>query len=530
MAVIVVSIWFLRVKVTSAEYRRVIRGPPQPSRSQVLHHQYPLKKWNGNNQRLHAARPRPIPVHMPPKFKSPVGPPVPGRFSVPLRAQHIWKNSQVLKIPTEKPFLSSAPINLPEYDYHIQTNNIPLSNTIQQTDEKGPIHTIPAPNLSLIDKPDNIEELKSAQNLVQGSVLIRNQILQQQHLQQQLQQQQLQQQLQQQQQAQQQQFQQEQLKQATQYQQSLRQQQVHNNDVDIQQLQQYEVTESPSNIKIPILFAPDPTPTSSQTIKTSAFNNQRHPSASSPHAEFLIGSNDHVLNSPDEVYNLLNSYPQQQLVDTYPLTISQQPQLQQHMQQQKGKTFSILASTVQSPQQDHVNFENKVSNSQLQYFNYDEQDQGKLDRVNSRVGTDYNVTPYVEDNTKNALAQAQFIQYFFDTRDDNIANNRVEHEANIKERTFFSTLPSKKAAETLASLQEAGELHNKAQMNVKISKKMPITIYVPDNYDDRNEDNDGDQQEPDNKNDYNDVSVEESIEEDNIETGGSFGKRLRNKN
>ncbi|KAI4459374.1 hypothetical protein MML48_6g00002562 [Holotrichia oblita] len=202
------------------------------------------------------------------------------------------------------------------------------------------------------------------------------------------------------------------------------------------------------------------------------------------------------------------------------------------MQQQKGKTFPMLGSTVDLPPHDHVEFENKISpHSQLQFFNYDEQDQEKLghDRINSRVGTDYNVTPYVEENTRNALAQAQFIQYFFDTRDDNIANNRVEHDANLKERNYFSTLPSREAAETLASLQEAGELNNKAQMNVKISKKMPITIYVPDNYDDRSEENENEQQEENSRIDYDDVSVEESIEDDNIGKSDSFGKRLRNK-
>ncbi|KAH1013165.1 hypothetical protein HUJ05_012189 [Dendroctonus ponderosae] len=66
----------------------------------------------------------------------------------------------------EKPSFVSSPA-IPtgfEYDYHVQTNNIPMNiNTIKQVGEKGPIHTIPAPNLSLADKPSHVE-LRRPQN------------------------------------------------------------------------------------------------------------------------------------------------------------------------------------------------------------------------------------------------------------------------------------------------------------------------------------------------------------------------------
>ncbi|XP_060526753.1 uncharacterized protein LOC132702241 [Cylas formicarius] len=53
------------------------------------------------------------------------------------------------------PFQSSPAIPVAvDYDYHVQTNNIPThANPIKQIGEKGPIHTIPAPNLSMADAP-----------------------------------------------------------------------------------------------------------------------------------------------------------------------------------------------------------------------------------------------------------------------------------------------------------------------------------------------------------------------------------------
>lgn len=459
------------------------------------------------NQRPHIqTRPRPIPVHMPLNFKAPIGPLHSGRYTAPVRKQNLWKSNQILKLSTEKPFLSSPAVSIPEYDYHIQTNNIPHPNTIQQNDEKGPIHTIPAPNLSLADKPQNIEQFKSAQDL-QDPILIR-QTIQQQQLHQQLQQQQFQQQL----------------------QQSLRQQQqkLQNNVVEIQKSQQYEVTESPSPLKLPLYFAPDPNP-----VRNPGLNNQLH---DQPHAEFLVAPSEQLLSNQltsQDLYKLLNTYPQQQLVDTYPLSISQQPQLQQHIQQQKGSTYQILGSDsrIQLPQQDHVSVKNKLPvQPQFQLFNYNEQDQRNLpnNQISSRVGADYSVKPYDGENPGDALAQAQFVQHFYDTRDEGNDNNNVEQDSDLRGRdsAFFSTLPSKEAAETLASLQEAGELNSKSQMNVKVSKKIPIAIYVPDNYDDTSEDNG--KEESDNRNDYEDISVEENIDANNYGRS-SFGNRLRSK-
>nr|CAI5827910.1 unnamed protein product [Callosobruchus analis] len=49
-----------------------------------------------------------------------------------------------------------------EFDYHIQTNNIPaaLTNPIKQIGEKCPIHTIAAPNLSLKVRPIVVHEVQ----------------------------------------------------------------------------------------------------------------------------------------------------------------------------------------------------------------------------------------------------------------------------------------------------------------------------------------------------------------------------------
>lgn len=517
--IILTSIWLLRVKTTNGAYRRILRGPPQLPRSPPAHVQHSLKKWNVNAQRQHIQRPRPIPLHMPAhNFKAPIGPPVSTRYTTPLRKQHVWKSAQILKLSTEKPFLSSPTVAMPEYEYHIQTNSIPHPNTIQQNDEKGPIHTIPAPNLSLADKPNNVERVPVVHDTltdnllnrqIQQQQLLQQQQLQQQQFQHQLQQQQLQQQL----------------------QQSLRQQQ--NTVVEIQKSKQYEVTEA-SPLKLPLYFAPDPT----TNVRNSDFGDQVH---NQPHAEFLLAPSEQLLGnqlSPQELYKLLNSYPQQQLLDTYPLSISQQPQLQQHIQQQKGANYQVVTSNIQLPHQDHNPVVSKKLpvQPQFQLFNYNEQDHRNLvkNQISSRVGADYSVKPYEDEDPADALAQAQYIQQYFDTHEENIANNNVEQQesdAKVRESSFFSTLPNKEAAETLAQLQEAGELNSKSQMNVQVSKKIPVSIYVPDNYEENNEENDHvDKEESDNKSDYEDLSLEESVEvNNNYGRGSSYGSRIRNK-
>jgi hypothetical protein len=162
----------LAAHLTLAEYPRLkYRGPPPFPKPPPFHHY--AKKWQQHPPRP-PIRARPIPVHMPNHHKIPMGvsASVNRPVAVPVRA--FWKHTQTtFRTPVETHYMTSAPV-LPkkvfqsspailaqEYDFHVQSNNIPTPiKTIKQIGEKGPIHTIPAPNLSPADKPLVLEELK----------------------------------------------------------------------------------------------------------------------------------------------------------------------------------------------------------------------------------------------------------------------------------------------------------------------------------------------------------------------------------
>lgn len=148
------------LKIVSAEYNRYkLRGPPAPPRPPPVP-QYAKKRIHPPSRGPPPIRSRPIPVHMPPAYKIPMGVPQgPRPVAPPVR--NFWKNTQtkIGNFREKKPFVSSPTVNnVQEFDYQLQTNNIPVS-PIKQVGEKGPIHTIPAPNLSLADKPIVVEEV-----------------------------------------------------------------------------------------------------------------------------------------------------------------------------------------------------------------------------------------------------------------------------------------------------------------------------------------------------------------------------------
>lgn len=159
------------------------RGPPVPKPPP----RHFVKKWQPPMRPpLRRPIPGPMQMHKMPQQMSnkPLPAPVPApsinrpvALSAPLQVQvrPYWKATlpttrNLPSYPTSAPvlpkkaFQSSPAILAQEYDFHIQSNNIPTPiKTIKQVGEKGPIHTIPAPNLSLADKPLVVKEVMPRQ-------------------------------------------------------------------------------------------------------------------------------------------------------------------------------------------------------------------------------------------------------------------------------------------------------------------------------------------------------------------------------
>nr|XP_022900068.1 uncharacterized protein LOC111413364 [Onthophagus taurus] len=507
--ILLISIWCLKLKSTNANYRRGLR--PQPPRNQMQ--QYPMnqKKWHMNHQNrpiqsipsiqqsmqqslqqsmqqtiqqsLQQQRgPRPIPLHIPQnsqkfKNKQPLGPPQSqiGRHPPPpppIRSS--WPNqmSQMKILTTDKPFLSSPAINLPEYDFHLQTNSIPNNhpNTIKQLDEKGPIHTIPAPNLSLADRPKHVDELKPfAQAYTAPHQNLQFNFNDQQN-------------------------------QAAHQVQKLYHHGKHHNDKHIQKSHQYQVTESTNQV----FFNSD--------------SNQQ------PHAEFLVSPQVQFSQQPQivqeptsqpnptqmttqEFYKLLNNFP------------SQQQPLEAYVPVQYVTNF---------PRNSPQNFKKQP---QFQIFDLDDQrNQNQMSQM-TKVTADYSVKPAYDDGE--ALAQAQFVQHFFDTRSEVISNNnKVEPELKQSLDVYFPKISTKldvKGAESILNLQEAGKVVNNVNdKNVETTNSVPISIYVPDNERfDENEDNQksGGNDQLEDKREFGENLQDDGVE--HFQRHPSFGKRKK---
>ncbi|RZC35469.1 hypothetical protein BDFB_000520 [Asbolus verrucosus] len=465
-----------------SEYPRFkYRGPHPPPKPPPFP-QY-AKKWQ--HPPRHPVRSRPIPVHMPSQHKIPMGvaPSVNRPIALPVRT--FWKNTQTtFRTPIEKQpyvaaesivvpkkvFLSSPAIVAQEY-----SNNIPTPyKTIKQIGEKGPIHTIPAPNLSPADKPFIVEEVRQNQRQPETTY------------------------------------------------------------VQIQKAHQYQVTEVPEQNQ-------------KQTFYKSYYDQQQQTQNLQQNEAFLNGVANQV--SPNELYQLINAYPQQpQLVEALTVPVMQQ---QEYLQQ-----IPLLAQQAQALQP-HQNFveqiqkaTDKISNQpEYHSFNYEEQSQDysnknvKKKELSSLVTAGYNLEPVeslllARNNPIDSLAQSQYVQNYFDTRDEN-ANN-VEPDARpsqeaVKNRSessgFYVSLPNKEAADTLASLQAAGKINsNLMQLSKKGHEKLPISIYVPDVSGEEGKSHDSEEFTDEEEQNYDDYSQEDLVsEEASYQSEDSFGHRLKPK-
>lgn len=396
------------------------------------------------------------------------------------------------------------------------------TNTIKQVGEKGPIHTIPAPNLSLADKPAVVEEVRNdpqPQQLLQ----VRPEA----------------------------------------------------------QLHQYQVTElnepSLNLFRAQQGFYQDLSGLEAQTSVRKAEAAAVQPQKQipgfgqliqQPQSEVIFKSQEQQLPTND-VYQILNYYPQQ-AAEAFKFPPVQQHVLQQNYQQQvpnspsNSKPDSSFYQQLEQIRQENVN----AQEVQPEYhsFNYEEQRQkgdrsGTMD-LSSLVTADYSLEPSADSseilhstvarNPSDVLAQSQYIQQYFDTREDNVSENNVEpdakttenapqqtnaddNESDVLSSAFYASLPNRQAAEALASLQAAGKINND-----KVSRQQtPVTVYISESSTSADNNNNNNQYENDELKEieYEDYPVEEPTSDKTDEhqtpkredTQVTFGSRIKPK-
>lgn len=226
---------------------------------------------------------------------------------------------------------------------------------------------------------------------------------------------------------------------------------------------------------------------------------------------------------PNEVYQYLNLFPQQQFAD-----------LQQ--QQQLLPNYQGLLNEQIEPQQSV-----QLAEVQPEYhsFNYEEQQQ-KSHSSSSLVANDYNIEPAAESSEvvhtavarhpNDALAQTQYVQQFFNTKENE--ENDVEPDAKPKESdrsdiissAFYATLPNKQAAEALASLQAAGKLNSSSK-----TRNNQQGIYVTEvregSHQEKNDEENNEKEEEENK-EYLQESDADN-DEDRVTEDVTFGSRIK---
>lgn len=381
-------------------------------------------------------------------------------------------------------------------DYHIHTNAIPThTNPIKQVGEKGPIHTIPAPNLSLADKPAVLEE-------------IRNDIPKQLYT-------------------------------------PILQTPNH----------QYQVTESSEPLyhnqfkqfKLQQPFYQDisglEAQTSAHKAEQAAMQHAQNFDLKNPahnFEQFPLQQNEQISEaqiSPHELYELLQqNQQQQQLLESYKVPIIQQPQFQQQ------QDYQVLINAQQGDTSKASFYDQLQQQTQPEYhsFNYEEQHHKN---AGVSVGADYNLEPAADSselihtavarNPNDQTAQTQYSQQYFEIKDESGTDNYVESDAknsqdqqntenavdasqsDVVTSAFYSTLPNRQAAEALASLQAAGKVNSKTKnhQQVEAHQRTPLTIYIPD----------GEQSKNDNNNGQKDNSAEKQ------ENQSSYGHRIKKK-
>ncbi|XP_076260690.1 uncharacterized protein LOC143196688 isoform X1 [Rhynchophorus ferrugineus] len=511
MKIIILILLTTCVCISTSDYpaikRRVYGGPPQggPPRPPPQF----MKKWGKPPQKIQAQFPqnrfppmrnnRPKPQqqnnynpgfkgqgnghHGPvpnnfggPKFQSNKprpGPPGKGFFKNPVqqfKSPNIVPNSvqfpQETKIvpnvlptkPEQHSFVSSP--SIPEYDYHIQTNNIPINTQpIKQVGEIGPIHTIPAPNLGPADKSNHLEQKKKQLQLQQ------QQRYQQELKQQYVTEQPIVHQYQVTEPSELTHFHRDELNQATHqisHNPALSYQHLLPNDlknlhaIQGQNVQGYQ--NLPSTLFVQDNFGAAPT---NNNDGISIVFDHLHEDESAQDMAFSNMNHYQAMNSG---YNIAKAPAQTQAIQSS--FLQQQPQLLPQFMQ-------ALPGYIAQYQPDNVQVPNKNGPPDYQTFNYDEQShqaQSKSDNSANFVSATYSLGLSDEiqpdqgapQSAGESLNQAQIVQNYFGSRSDaDIQTRRKDTDiSNSMKSGFYSSVPSKEVADRLAQLQAAGRVNN----------------------------------------------------------------------
>ncbi|XP_033212625.1 putative uncharacterized protein DDB_G0288537 [Belonocnema kinseyi] len=523
--------WLLAMCVvcfTEARYK--IRRPMPPPPPQIYKKSWPIgpRISMGNTVHINSNNyppKRPPPAHKPNNYRirrPPVFNVVPNGWKThQIPAMGVLNNHATLpQRPPVKEFHSLSKV--PEYspEYRPEAVIIPSSHRGGIDDDKGPIHTIPAPNLSPADKPYNLVESQASEKSHHEDNLPRRP-----------------------------------------YEStnihfpvtSVTQRPVTSASPTLQSQHQYEVTETnDNNIKDyhtvpPAYYTPEydskrvstiinpevqanevylnhsPSNTGLIGTNTIQFGQLSLPMQTNLHSSLSVGfpgtasqvtvggqqlPDLHVGHpapagpplSATQLYDLLNHFPQQ-LTEQY--TSGQQPQLQQHiLQQQLGQFFQTDANGV-----------TRFSQPQMHSFNYDEQANKKKnqrpqqqiligqDYGSGRVTADYNLEPEAAGtgDANSVLRTNEEFNYPAELSDQQ--ENNIEYEQTLNQRgqstyynkvnnpssvssQFYTTLPNREAAEKLAALAAAGNVNSHLIGQLKKQQEFQQDEPVPENHKD----------------------------------------------
>ncbi|CAG9865226.1 unnamed protein product [Phyllotreta striolata] len=444
------------------------RGPPVRQKPQKINH-------NVNNAPVLMAMP--LQLH-----NMPQRPPTRGFWKNPLNVPEVVYKPQSPPQPVEKqkPFRSAPSLPLPEYDYHIQTNQIPHShiNPIKQIGEKGPIHTIPAPNLSLKDKPPVINEVRSEYpkhvpqqevsfqygniaHEIRGDLGFGQKIPQSTH-------------------------------------------------VTIQKSHEYQVTEPPEHNQ-KLLRAQQEHQRQIQLQIQKQIEQMQKQSAQQDQPQQIVLTSD--IPVADQHSNQEGALSPK---DLYQLVSAAYPQPQQTQQQDHVEFFQPDAGFAEqyAPEPSAENQEKLAFRPEYQSFNYDEQAHQKSQ--SKKVSATYNFGSEADEE------EPELVRNYFDSRSD-VGDNRIEPDEKIA-GVYYASLPNQEAAERLAQLQTAGKV-NSGLMKLAQGQREPITILIPD------DEEGADEAKIEDKKDVDEKYGEYDEEEDNAksEEGSEFGHRIRSK-
>lgn len=211
--------------------------------------------------------------------------------------------------------------------------------------------------------------------------------------------------------------------------------------------------------------------------------------------------------STQELFHLLQTPPQQPLVDSYGLPLMQQPQLQQHFHQQAALFPPATFLKQEEPVQDNLVVFKTDFNPDYQTFNYEEQYRGPSQQQDKyrnaydeqegsenapsvtvvRKSPESTITSFQEqfenqnpyESKSNSVTEEDAYYDNTETNPDN-ENNQGDYEENNNNNasqnedgsptsyvsngplvtSYYTTLPNREAAETLATLAAAGNINS----------------------------------------------------------------------